>query len=686
MAAKRPLSKDLLKNDFAALYKHVATGVCVISKQHLIEFSNEAFDTLFGYTEPKLKGCHIDSLLPTFSQACGKCCLDREEPDVKKFSSKSPLNLWAIKKGGQQFLVRTHCRPYPLNYKNSLIIFVVGVTERGISDDTFKVIFYKSPVSKALSEFETGKIVEANNGYCKLFGYERHELIGKSPVELGIINAENRKMHIESIRKGKQLVNNEMEFVAKNKQSVFALVSTEQIEIEGRKLLLSTLLDVTERRKITQELQRAKDNLEKEAEDLKRLVDAGNRLWKKDTIQDGLKQILDSSLALTNTSKGDIQIYDFRKKILEIKESRGFSEKFLTHFREVTAEEFSTCGIALKKRAQFVTEDTELEWDKEDATIAQHNHFRSCQSTPLLYRDGSPMGMISTHFENAGKPSASVLQKMKLYGLVAESFLERMQTYEMIQKQNIFLEEKVAIRTRELFAALEHEKAVNDMKSRFISMASHEFRTPLARILFSTTLIKGYRQENQGEKRAWHLKNIEDSVGLLVEILNDFLSLDKLEQGKVEVAFQQVNFKNLVQDVMAELNCFLKKEQHMALSYEGTTVLSLDPKILCIVLRNLFSNAIKYSGAETAINIAVKVTDKIISINVTDQGIGISEEEQAKLFSTFFRANNASNIQGTGLGLSIVKKYVGLMNGTIDFTSRLNEGTTFRVIIPRSKS
>lgn len=124
----------------------------------------------------------------------------------------------------------------------------------------------------------------------------------------------------------------------------------------------------------------------------------------------------------------------------------------------------------------------------------------------------------------------------------------------------------------------------------------------------------------------------------------------------------------------------------MALSYEGTTVLSLDPKILCIVLRNLFSNAIKYSGAETAINIAVKVTDKIISINVTDQGIGISEEEQAKLFSTFFRANNASNIQGTGLGLSIVKKYVGLMNGTIDFTSRLNEGTTFRVIIPRSKS
>jgi len=233
----------------------------------------------------------------------------------------------------------------------------------------------------------------------------------------------------------------------------------------------------------------------------------------------------------------------------------------------------------------------------------------------------------------------------------------------------------------EVRKALEKEKELNELKSRFVSMASHEFRTPLSTILSSSSLIARYTEPGTEAKREKHVNRIKSAVGNLTNILNDFLSLSKLEEGifeNVPETFDLVELANLVID---ELKMICKSNQ--TIIYEHSTVrkaVILDKKFTHNILINLLSNAIKYS--EKDIFLTKKITENQILIIVKDQGIGIPETEQEYLFTRFFRAKNATNIQGTGLGLNIVRKYLELMGGTITFESKLNQGTTFKIVFP----
>jgi PAS domain S-box-containing protein len=248
------------------------------------------------------------------------------------------------------------------------------------------------------------------------------------------------------------------------------------------------------------------------------------------------------------------------------------------------------------------------------------------------------------------------------------------------------LEAKVKERTLELTESLQREKDLNDLKSRFVSMASHEFRTPLSAILSSISLIELYKADEQAEKRIKHIERIRSSVSNLVGILNDFLSLEKLEQGKVEIMQETFDLHDFSEDIIEEVNGMLKPGQHINLHYDGDRVVAKDKRILKNVLLNLLSNAIKYSDENKEIGFSIEVKDGMACIKVKDEGIGIPEEEQKELFSKFFRAKNAVNIQGTGLGLNIVKKYVELLEGNISFNSKPNEGTTFTIVFPQNKS
>lgn len=245
------------------------------------------------------------------------------------------------------------------------------------------------------------------------------------------------------------------------------------------------------------------------------------------------------------------------------------------------------------------------------------------------------------------------------------------------------LETKVKERTFELTVSLEREKELNEMKSRLVSMASHEFRTPLSAILSSVSLIASYNKEEQEEKRSKHIERIKSSVKNLTDILNSFLSLDKLEQGKTEMSIEAFDLEGLSKDVLEELNGLLKQGQKINLVHNGEKEIVQDKKILKNVFLNLLSNAIKYSKEHKEIYLLSEVRDGFVSIHVKDEGIGIPEEEQKNLFQKFYRAKNALNIQGTGLGLNIVKKYVELLGGTINFISNPGQGSTFIVEFPQ---
>lgn len=231
--------------------------------------------------------------------------------------------------------------------------------------------------------------------------------------------------------------------------------------------------------------------------------------------------------------------------------------------------------------------------------------------------------------------------------------------------------------------ALKKEQELNELKSRFISMASHEFRTPLSAILTSAILIGKQNGQGKEHKRERYLAQIEKNVNNLTVILNDFLSLSKLEEGKVvssPTRFDLVAFsKNLVHETAF---AGLKAMQSINLSSPEELFVHMDEKLLGLILNNLISNASKYSPEEGCIDFKILQKGESVALQISDKGIGIPLEEQKHLFSRFFRAKNAANIEGTGLGLNIAKRYIELMGGSIEFKSEINRGTTFSVELP----
>ncbi|MFT5754639.1 MAG: PAS domain S-box-containing protein [Flavobacterium sp.] len=232
--------------------------------------------------------------------------------------------------------------------------------------------------------------------------------------------------------------------------------------------------------------------------------------------------------------------------------------------------------------------------------------------------------------------------------------------------------------------ALKKEQELNELKSRFVSMASHEFRTPLSAILTSAILIGKQNEVGKEEKRIKFVNQIKNNVKRLVIILNDFLSLSKLEEGKVIANREEFDFIAFSKTIIKEISITKKTGQSLIFSSSETELLlNLDKKLVRHILMNLLSNAIKYSPENASINLNVEEDDQYIFLEIKDQGIGIPEDEQAKLFGLFFRARNTQNIEGTGLGLNIVKQYVELLDGTIDFKSEINKGATFLVKWPK---
>lgn len=233
-----------------------------------------------------------------------------------------------------------------------------------------------------------------------------------------------------------------------------------------------------------------------------------------------------------------------------------------------------------------------------------------------------------------------------------------------------------------LDAALEKERELNELKSRFVSMASHEFRTPLATIQSSLSLVKKYGEMKDVEKQDKHIGRIKSSINNLTDILNDFLSVSKLEEGKVENMTTSFNLKKFLTEIAQEMQPLAKEGQRIVYTHSGEEVTALDQKLLRHIMFNLISNAIKFSGEDQKIELQSEVTPTIVLLRVRDKGIGISKADQEHLFERFFRGSNASYIQGTGLGLNIVAKYVELMDGTITADSVENEGTTFTLTFP----
>ncbi len=259
-----------------------------------------------------------------------------------------------------------------------------------------------------------------------------------------------------------------------------------------------------------------------------------------------------------------------------------------------------------------------------------------------------------------------------------------------IESLNTQLEEEVKIRNIELENVIEKlkislnkEKELNNLKTKFIALASHEFKTPLSAILSSTELMAKYSNLNNIEKHNEHLHKIKSMINHLNNMLDDLLTLENIETGIINIKTSKFKTSELISGVLQYSKPILKKNQKLSFTNNENKIIVHDFKILSIILTNLLNNAIKYSGESSEIVVNLNSDESNINITVEDTGIGIPISEQNLIFNRFFRAKNALYYPGTGIGLNIVKGYVQSLNGIISFESIENKGTIFKVQLPK---
>lgn len=313
-----------------------------------------------------------------------------------------------------------------------------------------------------------------------------------------------------------------------------------------------------------------------------------------------------------------------------------------------------------------------------EVTIDGHQYFTG------ILQDISEMKVVQQKIIDLNQElEQNVIDKtMELQETVNLLLETNQQLNQSIEKHKSY--EIALLATRdELKKSLEKEKELNSLKSRFVSMTSHEFKTPLSSILSSASLISKYVTTEQEHDRARHVDRIKSSVNHLNGILIDFLSLTRIDEGHYTPVVTRFTLKDLMVDLQAEAEDLLKPDQELVCLHEiGALEMNSDKNVIRNILYNLISNAIKYSDVGKKITCSIFSKGEEIEIVVTDEGMGIPPEDQKHIGSRFFRAANAINVPGTGLGLNIVQSYLNTLKGNLSFESHPGKGTTFTVQLP----
>ena len=343
-------------------------------------------------------------------------------------------------------------------------------------------------------------------------------------------------------------------------------------------------------------------------------------------------------------------------------------------------------------------------------------HFTSFLGSREKRQMGRGRDLYAAHKEGHVFPIEAGLNPLEIQGekyimaLIIDISLRKHQELEILEL-NTKLENKVKERTRNLKTtvdelekinkeldeenkkrieaeqkakvALKKERELNELKTKFLSLVSHEFKTPLSGILTSSMLLAKYKLTEQQEKREKHLSIINNKVHYLNNILNDFLSIEKLEKGEVNYNLSTFSLQNVISETISNLDLLLKRGQEIIVKSDIIEdEIYQDIKIIELTISNLLSNAIKYSPEDTKITIATSQENGNTLIKVIDEGFGIPEKDQKNIFQRYFRAENVLLNEGTGIGLNIVKSHLENLGGTITFVSEEHKGSTFTIQIP----
>ncbi|MBK7388851.1 MAG: PAS domain S-box protein [Bacteroidetes bacterium] len=535
---------------------------------------------------------------------------------------------------------------------------------------------------------QKGQIVMINPIAEKVLGYETGELTGKQ-IEVLIPNrmSERHVKHREKYSQNPQPrpMGKGMELYAKKKDGsdLPVEISLSNFETSEGKFAIAFMIDISERKK-------SEELFHKEKEVAQMYLDIAPVIF----------VVIGRDEKVTLINQNGCQILGFSEQDI-------LGKNWFDNFVDADSREASRLNFNLMMEGKISSvasnENVIITASGQNRTTTwKHSLIRDEQARPVAALSAGEDITARKHHEMLIEKANNDLKKYSDEILQLNSDLEKRvqnrteELGEMVHKlehtnsdlaieikERKQAEELLEKNREELKLALIKEKELSELKSRFVTMASHEFRTPLSTILSSASLISKYNEPGHDEKRFRHIDRIKSSVSNLTSILNDFLSLGKLEEGKVTCSPSLFDITELGHELVNEMKEVTKVGQQIQFGHKGSeTKVFLDKNLTRNICINLLSNAIKYSNENKNIRFITELKDKELIIRISDQGIGIPEEEHQHIFERFFRANNAANIQGTGLGLNIVKKYVDLLQGSITFESTFGKGTTFEVVLP----
>ncbi len=631
-------------------------GICVLSGT-VIKEVNRMFTHLTGYTVMEINRKDISMFFTTGSEF---------EKFKNKISHSAGENKSVItetrwkRKNGRVFDVLIYAAGFDSVYfPMGLTLSVMDITERKkneLEQSKLTAIIDNNSDFIGIASL-AGDVQYVNKSGRKLVGLSENEEVTEKNI-LDFVPADQREWlgnHImsEMFEKGSVSGEGYLKNIKNDKiiEIDFTVFLIKMIESDIPNYMAVILRDITERRNAEKKIKQYQNHLENlVAERTKKLEQVNRELKEKINLSRLAEEKLENQLNLLrtfiDTFPSPAYVKDRKNRYLAV--NRAF-EHFLGKSRD------EILGLNLKdvseKYSRILADDVTSD-DAERLTKIEEFEIESGTGKKRFYL---------SHKAKYSRMDGS-------YGGIVGTFIDITSQKELQAK---------------IKQSLDREKELSNMKSSFISTASHEFRTPLTTIMSSSDLLTLISRENNEKKFFNHIEKIQTSVDYMTSLLDDVLLISKAETGKIEFVPEKVNFRLLCKNIIDEVKNQATDKHKFRFEYEPEqTMFHLDEKLVKHIIINLLSNSIKYSLEGGEIGLKIKKDLTSLRIFISDDGIGIPEADQKNLFESFHRGSNVSNIPGTGLGLSIVKRSVELHNGSIEFTSSEGEGTTFIISLP----